>query len=217
MLLHTAGMYAQSNCICFKGLASNDNKEPSLYLNFSNEQSIVVCGSELEKTDSVSILITEFNVFDCKTGNSIAEYSATKRCKVSIKKDTLSIVQMKHLPAGNHWEWIDVPVGIEYIYADGNAIRKSTTKACFTKIVIAPKLINQFYAEIDTLISNKVIIDSEGLIGKLEVLALNDDQKAKELLLNFNEKFAYRPDGSSAELLIDAVNTLLWLDKQNKQ
>ena len=53
----------------------------------------------------------------------------------------------------------------------------------------------------------------EELLGRLEILALNDIKKAVDILNDFENYFNYKTDGAIAEQWKDAVATIKWIRK----
>lgn len=67
------------SCNCFTGIGSRKDAPPVLVYQFSNGQSLSICGFDDREMEEP--IISEFNVFDCANGNSLAEYRATQICK----------------------------------------------------------------------------------------------------------------------------------------
>ena len=103
---------AQSaDCGCFNGIGSSESDKPSLTIEFSNGTTLSVCGYEQEKLSENEILISEFNIFNCKTGEQLVEYGAIQNCIIEKNKFALTIKELKYLPAGDNWKWKQIQIG----------------------------------------------------------------------------------------------------------
>ncbi len=205
-------LFGQKNdCKCFNGIGSSDNDKPSLTFSFQNGQRISVCGYERERINDNEVLISEFNVFNCVTGESYVEYGAIQKCKVSIENNSLKIIELKYLPAGKDWKWIQVPIGIERIQEKENNLFTSGQIPDYKKVKIEKNRIEKFYTELDIIKSAGKIKDPIIILGKLEILALNGEEKASSILIDFENYFNYTTDGEIAEKWKDAVATVKWV------
>ncbi len=211
-LLNSVISFGQNkDCRCYKGIGSNDQDIPNLIYNFSNGQKISVCGFEQNRTADNELLISEFNVFNCETGTVYVEYEALQNCKVSIKNNALEIIELRLYPAGENWEWMPLPIGIERIYEKGNDIISTGQLTYYHNITIKKERIDAFYIELENMKLRGELEDLELIIGKLELLAINGEEKAKSILIDFENYFNYLTDGAIAELWKDAVATVEWI------
>ena len=200
-----------NHCGCFNGIGSSEKDQPILSVGFSNGQKISVCGYEQKKLSANEVFITEFNIFDCETGKSLVEYGAAKNCKINVEEGVVEIIELKNLPAGENWEWMQVPIGIEQVLEKENRIVATGQKPKFSNTNIETEQNDSFYQEIEKAKSKGSLKNAEEIIGKLEVLALNKEQKAREILFDFENYFKYTADGAIAEQLKDAVATVKWI------
>lgn len=200
------------DCGCFDGIGSSENDKPSLTLEFSDGDKISVCGYEEKKISDNKVLMSEFNVFNCKTGKSLTEYGAVQNCLVSIENGKLIIVELKYLPAGDNWKWIQVPIGVEKVFSNGTKVLATGKSPNFEKVKIEKERIETFYRELDSIKENGEIKDPENILGKLEILALNGERKARVILFYFENYFKYETDGAIAEQWKDAVATVKWIN-----
>ena len=214
LLITSTSLSGQANdCGCFNGIGSSENDKPSLSVKFSNGQKVSVCGYEHKKISNNKVLISEFNVFDCKTGESLTVYGAMQNCQVSFENGVLKIIELKYLPAGKNWKWKQVPVGIEQILIEKNKLIVVKQKPQFENTKIEKERIDKFFAELDSIKMNGKVENPEDILGKLEILSLNNNQKAITFLFDFENYFNYVPDGAIAEQLKDAISTVNWIQK----
>ena len=214
LLLISTLLIGQTNsCECFNGIGSSENDKPSLIVEFVNGQKLSVCGYEQKKISENEVLISEFNVFDCKTGKSFTEYGAVQNCQVSFENGVLKIIEFKYLPAGKNWEWKQVQIGLEQIFVKENKLIVIGQKPKCENIKIEKERIDEFFAELDSIKMNGKIENPEEILGKLEILSLNNNQKATTILFDFENYFNYVTDGAIAEQWKDAIATVNWIRK----
>ena len=207
-------LFGQENkCKCFNGIGSSENDKPSLTIEFRNGVNLSVCGYELEKKSETEIIISEFNVFNSKTGKSLVEYGAVQTCIVKSDANKLIITELKHLPTGENWKWKLIPIRKQIIKETGKEVVALSPQKAFVKIKIDQTKIDQFLSELEDLKGKGFNKDFDNIIGKLEVLALNNNSNAEKILLNFEKYFDFELDGAYAEQWRDARATLRWIKK----
>ena len=204
------------NCGCFDGIGSTKQDRPSLTMDFKNGRTITVCGYEQEKYSSTKIKMSEFNVFDCMTKKPLTEFGALQTCEVEIKNDTLTIIELKYLPVGRDWQWKFIPIGRQRIFPDRNQLQVSTIKPFYQSEPIRSELKSKFFQEIEQLKGKGYNDQFDNIIGKLEVLALNGNERAQKILTDFESYFNFPPDGAIAEQLKDAIATVDWIKNKEK-
>ncbi len=203
----------ESNCKCFNGIGSSEGDNPSFTIEFKNGIILSVCGYELEKVAQNEIRITEFNVFNCKTGESLVEFGAVQTCNVKSDKNELIITELEYLPAGKNWKWKLIPIRKQIIKETGNDVVVLPFQKAFVRNDIDQAETEQFLKELENLKGKGFNNDFENIIGKLEVLALNNNSIAENILINFEKYFNFELDGAYAEQWIDAKATLRWINK----
>ncbi len=200
---------AQTNdCGCFDGIGSSKSDKPSLIIEFGNGITVSVCGFEKEKRSENEVLISEFNVFNCKTGKQLVEYDALQNCIVRKDAEGLSIAELKYLPVGENWEWGYVKIGVQQILVKEDKLVVLDQKPEFEKVKIDKKRLDSFLEKIRGLKGVGKLDDPEKIIARLEILALNDNKEAKEVLYDFKSYFNCKIDGAIAEQWKDAVATV---------
>jgi len=176
---------------------------------FSNGLSLVICGN-LENH-----LYTEFDVFSCKTGESLSRYSAIQKCRIEFKNDTLKIIELKFIPSGENWAWQYQAIAIEFISLNSEKSLNSLTEPAFSqlKTSIPESVQEEFLDNFSLKLKNGERQDWqwEELIAKLEVIALSGNQRAIELLINLGDLSNNKLSGADKEQYYDALATLEWI------
>jgi hypothetical protein len=213
LFISTSAIAQTPACGCFNGIGSMETDKPSLTIEFSNGLILTVCGYEQEKLNMNEVLISEFNVFNCATKESIVEYGAIQNCIVKKDKQELHISELKFLPAGENWKWIQVPIGTQRIFIKENELIVLEQVSSFKPIKIDPIETERFLKEVKELKGKGKISNPEELLGRLEILALNDNLEAQNILFDFENYFKYQTDGAIAEQWKDATSTVEWIIK----
>lgn len=198
-----------NSCNCFDGIGSVKGEPATFEINFTNGHSISICGF-LDK-EKEGTIISEFNVFECKTGKSLTEYDATQICRLFERKDSLIIQELKYLPTGKNWDWNLIQIGEEIITINDNNIFTSGIMPKLEKFAIDD---NDAKIFLTTFTKGKGHNnDWELEIGKLEVLTLLGNEQAKYLLANYDEYTGQETDGAERETWKDAKATTEWINK----
>ena len=205
---------AQStDCRCFKGIGSTDSDKPSLTIEFSNGTALSVCGYEQEKLGEDEVQISEFNVFNCKTGEQLTEYGAIQNCIVKKEELGLKITELKYLPAGENWKWEQVKIGLQQIFVKEHKLVVLDQKPAFEKVEIDEISADRFLMELRKMKGTRKLDNPEEILGRLEFLSMNEIREAVDILYDFENYFAYQTDGAIAEQWKDAVATVKWIIK----
>jgi len=201
-----------SECLCFVGIGSKKGNDPIHTFEFSNGKKVIVCGYLDKETEDYTI--SEFNIFDCETEKSLVEYGATEICRIVEKKDTLQINEYEYLPILKNFESKLVKIGNQTITIKNN-------KYIVSKIV--PD-VESF--EIEDSVAENFLLNlkkGEGFgnnweteICFLEVLSIKGNEKAWEILKNYETFVGQETDGAIAETWKDAVSTVSWIKKYRK-
>ncbi len=211
-------LQVREQCGCFDGIGSSSNDEPILVFNLNEMKSISVCGYKEEGiSDQNSIFASEFNIFDCPSGNSLVEYSAIELCRLEKAESEFRIFLVKYLPSGKNWKLNYEDIGIQKIKIVNNDIEVDDIKPYFKKSSIDSVLVNNFFSELDQMKGegNKLVNDVEVIISKLEYLSLNENVKAMSILSNFESFFNIELDGALSEALSNAIATTSWIRSSN--
>lgn len=156
-------------------------------------------------------MISEFNVFNCKTGGQLVEYGAVQNCIVKKDELGLTITELKYLPAGENWKWEQVEIGLQQIFVNENELVVLEQKPAFEQVDIDESKADSFLIELKNLKGTGKLDNPEEILGRLEILALNDFKNAVEILYDFENYFNYQTDGAIAEQWKDAVATVKWI------
>ncbi len=197
-----------SDCGCFKGIGSFPGDKPSLILEMTDETTLSVCGFELERYSDNEILISEFNVFNCQTGEMLVAYTAVQTCRVVKSEKVLQISELKLLPAGENWKWIQMKIGFQKILVKDENVVVQPQKPAFEKVITNKTEVDSFMLELHKMKGTGKLENPEEILGRLEFLALNGVQEAKDILYDFENYFNFLTDGAVAEQWSDAVATV---------
>lgn len=196
-------------CNCFDGIGSSKGDTAIVEMTFSNGESISVCGFVDKQMEGITI--SEFNVFECKTGKSLTEYDAMQICKIVEKKDTLIIQELKYLPTGKNWSWNLIQLGEQIITLNNGKLFISD---------ISPKLEKFHIDERDAELFLNSLTRGTGYssewelqIGQLEVLALLGNKKATDILKNYEKFTGQETDGAVSETWKAATATVEWIKR----
>lgn len=194
------------DCRCFEEFGFTNAKKPGLVIEFSNGINLSVCGYEIEKISDTEIIISEFAVFNCKTEKSLIFFGALDNCLLNLTPDTLSIKHLTHLPFGQNWKWELKPVTQQLIYPNSDSIIITSPNCIYEKAIIDQAITDQFFSELEQLKGKGYNDDLENIIGKLGVLTLNGNTKARKILNDFRSYIGYPLDGSTSELWNDVIS-----------
>ena len=203
----------KTDCGCFNGIGSSETDKPSLTFEFKNGTSISVCGYVEEKLSENEVQISEFSVFNCKTGEQLVEYGAVQNCIVKKDELGLKIIELKFLPAGENWKWENVKTGLQQIFVKENKLIVLDQKPAIQHRKINEANADKFLNELIKMKGTGKLDNPEEILGRLEFLALNDFKHAVEILYDFESYFNYKTDGAIAEQWKDAVATVKWINK----
>lgn len=148
-----------------------------------------------------------------KTGEQIVEYGAVQNCIVKKDEFGLTITELKYLPAGENWKWEQVKIGFQQVYVKENKLVVLEQKPAFDQNKIDDSRANSFLIELTNMKGTGKLDNPEEILGRLEILALNDNKKAVDILSDFENYFNYQTDGAIAEQWKDAVVTVKWIRK----
>jgi len=188
-----------------------ENDAPKMTLELSETIFLNVCGYEHERYGEDEILISEFNVFNCETGEALVTYGALQNCIVLKVDKRLEIKELRNLPSGKDWEWQSVQIALQQIYLKEDEVFVSKREPFHKTYKINATAKEQFLKSLKKLKGKGILQNPDEIIGRLEFLAINDDKKAIKILKNFNKYFKYTVDGSVAEQLNEALETQAWL------
>ena len=189
------------DCKCFNGFGSHENDNPNLTIGFSNGINLSICGYEREKISDSEIVISEFDVFNCKTEESIIFFGALQTCQIISKTDTLVIKHLASLPTGKNWKWQLTLVTQQFIYPHKDSIIITSPVCIYEKTQIEQPRVDQFFRELEAFKGKGYNKEMENLIGKLGVLTLNGNIKARNILNEFISYMGGGVDGANSETL----------------
>jgi hypothetical protein len=198
-----------TECKCFDGIGSTKTDKPVLISKFSNGNSVSVCGFFDKEMQEEGLIMSEFNIFNCETGEALVEYGAVQICRITEKKDSIIINELKYLPAGKKWAWELVQIGEQVITQNRRAITVSDLHPKLKKLEIDKNQQSEFLNSLKK--GNGFGSTWETDIGKLEVLSLLGNNRAWDILKNYEEFTGEQTDGALAEQWKDAIANVEWI------
>lgn len=203
----------QSNidCKCFNGIGSSEDDKPIVCLKLSNGTSLSLCGYFDNEKQNGKLIMSEFNVFNCKTGNALVEYGAVQTCRIEQKKDSLIIKELKLLPAGENWNWELIQIAKQEITQSEGQIIVSNQVPVFRKFEIDETIQMEFLNSLEK--GNGFGSEWESDLGRLELLSLLGNDTAWEILKNYEDFTGDKTDGALTEQWHDAIATVEWITK----
>ncbi|MEO9511616.1 MAG: hypothetical protein ABJN84_07925 [Flavobacteriaceae bacterium] len=207
LFIFSISIYGQkSECLCFNGEELQlEGAEPQMTFMLENGKTYNVCGFIENKMSNTQILISDFNIFDCESGELIFE-SLSQNSFINFKEGVLEIVQMDLLRFGENWEYETIPTGLVNIHYKDSIIDKTTTRPDFKNHKINQKQIDEFMLEFESIDKRN---EKEGVIEKIEklgALALIGNEKAMKILSDFNTYFNITENELALEMLATTIN-----------
>lgn len=199
------------SCKCFDGISSSKNDNPKLTFSFENGKSISICGFLEKEMTKQDFIISEFNVFDCVTGKSYAEYDATQICRIIKKQNGLQIQELKLLPVGKDWSWKLIQIGEQSITTNETQLQVSELNPKVQSYTIDKNLQVEFLNSIKDF--KTLDSDWELIIAKLESISIIGNENAWDILKNLEEFTQLEFDGASAETWKESVANVEWIRK----
>ena len=196
-------------CKCYDGIGSSENDLPILTFAFSNGKSVSVCGYKNPDSKADELLISEFNVFDCLNGKQFVEYGAMENCLIKTGNDTIKIQLLRLLPVGEDWKWTSVEIAEQIITTDLNELKISELTTNYSPIEISNDQQSAFFNNLQK--GQGFNENWEDILGKLEVLSLNGNEKAWKILKNYDDFTGFNPDGALSESWKAAIATVEWI------
>lgn len=210
-LVSTALLSQVENCKCPQGIGAAPGDDPVASYSYSTGETLMICGY------AEDYLYSEFDVLECATGASISRYAADQKCSMEFAQDTLRISELKYLPSGANWAWQFERIAIGMIIPrNGQLIALQIVPAfrhLTTSIPVSDQaeFLSYFRLNLDNGLQQDWKWDE--LLGQLEVIALNGNVDAIDLLTNLENLCNYQLDGAYREQYLDALATLQWIQE----
>jgi len=175
------------------------------------DNNVIVCGYLKQRYSKDKIKISEFSITDCQKNKMIIFYSALQTCYIEKFSDKVKITELSKLPFGENWTWNELPYKEREIFLNSDNELILGDEKPVLDYHIANDKIDDYLKSLDKLKENKNDLDFETTIGALLKCALNDNQKAKEILFDFNNYFGVTLDGAFLEFHNDAITIYNWI------
>jgi hypothetical protein len=207
-----ATLQTQQQCSCPPAGGSSVAAEPVFTFNLVSGTEICACSSRMEKKGSDQFLVRSDGVFTLfKTSQSTPFFESTKGYEYSIdtNENELKISATSHLPFGESWKWVEVPVRRWSISS------KDPGSLSYQFILSAPKLSSSQVKEALSFYkyAKKKRINNEEVIGRLFAAALAGNKEAVEALSTMPVDLGI--DGYTAEVYHLVVNDYQEYAKQH--
>lgn len=201
-------------CSCYNGIGAVEGDSSIYSLSFSTGQEIIVCGLKTTISYCGKPVFSEFNVYQCNSSQSLAEYSAMDNCLLTSRGDTFVIQNVNFIPVGDSWSWQCVPMAEQYFTPVRDSIVATELNPIKLELPdINPDSVNQFLQQIRDAKSNYSSWEEE--LGRLETLSLMGSDEAFELLKDYNKYIDGELDGALAEQWKNAIATVEWVTRLN--
>jgi hypothetical protein len=206
-----AASYGQ--CSCAAGIGSSAGDVPALQLSVDAGASLAVCGYVESAAGPNRATMSEFEVFDCVSRESLARYGATEIIDVRRHPDRLELARLKRLPVGGDWEWSLVPFSVLTISASGPSPKVGGAEWTLVAPAIDPARIERFHNALRSRQGTALEgAEVEEIIGKLLACSLAGDEDSRNLLLDLEDYLGLTMDGGIAEYHSDALRFLALSD-----
>ncbi len=193
---------AAVHCACFDGIGSDKNSQPVYSFTFSNNNAVSVCGYFHDS------IISEFDIFNCKTGQVLVEYSAMDECRITFINDKLTISELAYVADDDTWKRKYLEVGAKIIAVDGQKLSVTEVKSFKVKSNISENAKEEFLSGYKKGELKKM--DKGEVIYRLQAIALTGNKEAYNILLDMYNKnrSAAVEDVEIGELLGEALSSL---------
>ena len=192
LTINSWGQTQGKECICPSN--QHTNAKPEAIFNFTNGNSIALCGYVEAKENETTY--SDFVLAVCGQDKIIDSWDAQTFCLARIKRDTLVIEQLHYLPTGDNFSFQQTVWRIEKIYfSDGKVERgiELNRKIRRYSVQETKSVLEDYENAKGNLSDDKMILAS-----KLFVAAISGDKAARKYLGDFKTRFG-ELDGAFAE------------------
>ena len=210
-------------CACFDGIGSQAGDVPAVVYAIDGVPRLAVCGAVETDTAETSAektgtIMSEFDVFDCADGSSIARHSAAERVRVEQAAGGLQLTVLRRLPTGDGWDRRDVGVRVQALSATTDTAHAADPEWRFEAPLPRSERIDAFKKDLKTakLAKSSVGKDIEETIDRLLVASLAEDEDSRSTLHDLEAYLGLRFDGSVAQHHADALELLSKYENSTK-
>ncbi len=197
-----------NTCGCFEGIGSSEKDTPKLTYSFKNGKEISICGYQHEEIKD-KLSISEFDIFDCNTGKSYIRFGALDNCLIETYNDTLVINLTENIPSNENWNWNKTIVANQYITSPNDSIIVSEIKPNYQRKGYDTEIADNFLNQLKP--NNGFDENWRETIGRLKFLSLEGNEKAWNILKNYNTYSGFEPDEAFAETWKESIASVKWL------
>ena len=181
---------------------------PDTIFHFRSGNSIVLCGSKDTETVKGKTFYTEFVLAVCGQKSVIDFWGAIDNYKLLLKNDTLFVEQLKMLPIGKNFNYIQSVWMIDKLFFINNkVVRKSSPNKNIRKYNHKEiEFVLNEYQTIKTKNSEK----GEYIFDKLFIATISGSPEARKYFINFKSKFSHLGDHFDEEFDIGQEMLKQW-------
>ena len=209
--LHTS--LPSHSCLCPAGIGSSYGDKPIATALLTDGETAAVCGFADSEMRDIGLVVSEFSVVDCGSGERLVEYDATQICVVEWDSTSVIIDEYQYLPSGEDWEWKLMEIARQKIISANGELIAKPQKPRLGTINVSEQLQRDYIASLSG--RGKLKSGWEEDIGRLLVLSLFDHEEAWQTLTTYREVQGQSVDGAISEQLADAIATVQWI-KENQ-
>lgn len=180
--------------------------KPDTIFSFSDRHSIILCG--YKDNNRSETYFSEFILQICGQDSILDFWDATQTCRLSVYKDTLSLIELKNLPTNINRAYKLTDWSIEKLFFDNGSLKRAfeidRTIRKYTRQEIQETL-QEFESARTGLGDNKI-----ELANRLFIATISGDETARKYFKEFETTFG-QLDGAFAEEYKDLKAMLeLW-------
>ncbi len=189
------------DCTMFNYIKPSTN----LLVDILPNRTLIICSYEKAEAKKYAIKLDEFEIFDCKEGKVVFKSEPLNHYRINLTK--LEITTLKDLPDINLGFTLQ-PFLSRKLYIKFNHLKFSDKFLYnYPKLSINEQniLLKEIAAQRKSLRTDNI----NRILIQLFFLALNGNQKATDILIDFENYFSWELDGESAEIhaeFLDVIN-----------
>lgn len=204
-----SGTVVNNECKCFNGIGSSANDKPVKTFTFKNGVEVSICGYSESGNETIGLKISEFEIFDCKSGKSYVTFDAVENCFIKTSNDSIIVNLLDYLPNNSRWEWKSVIKAKQVITSKADSLNISQLIVCYKKTGYETKIAAEYLNNLEK--GKEFDEEWEETIGRLKFLSLEGNSHAWEILKEYDKFTGFIPDGAMAEDWKDAIATVKWI------
>lgn len=196
-----------ADCECFVGVGSNTSDVPKIVWS-DGERTLVVCGFMDSQSDANEAVMTEFSVFDSKSGRTVFWSDSLTYYRVISGQHGIEVCRIAYLPL-NEGGWDEVIVSKHLLnFSDDEAVC-SPEQLLLTGFEIDDGRKLNLKDTVQSHLTGEVLDYSfQELLSECLVCSISGDDFARELLISFEDRMGVLLTGSDAQLYKECLEIL---------